>query len=142
MSNKYEHIKLIIKEIQDEILETEERLKVLNNDLNHMNSMALRHASQVSLNLDVDSVAHPRFRFKGVNLRNTILTILKDREGQKVKARQILKIALDGGYETSSNNFESAIYGMIGRLIKDKQIVKTGAGEYMYPKTGAVAPWL
>ena len=136
MDTKIKHIQEIISDLHREIIETENRLKVLNNDLNCMNNMAKRYGTQENLNLNFVPTSLVQFRFKGVNLRDTILTILKEHEGQLVKAREILKMALEGGYETTSNNFESAIYGMIGRLVKGNQILKTGPGIYTYPKDG------
>ena len=124
-------LRLARQDLAKRLTSLRKEIDIVKIDIDSLDRLIQRYQGQQSLDLvGSNDIANDEDRFRGKTLRESISTILNESYPQKQKASEINKALLDGGYLTTSPNFDSAVFGMLGQMVKVEQIEKAGKGYY------------
>ncbi|MCK5126941.1 MAG: hypothetical protein KAR42_11860 [candidate division Zixibacteria bacterium] len=119
------------QDLTESLSELEREADIVRADIASLDRIIQRYQNPTSPNGAGD--------YSGKTLREAIGDILNKSYPKVMRVSAIKKKLLDGGYQTKSDNFESAIFGMISQMIKIGDIEKIDKGQYKALKNQIVS---
>lgn len=107
-------------------------LEVIVRDLQALDQILRRYEGQTNLNLKTKSGFLPGTEYSRMGLREAVLEILRKNQPMGLKADDIKKALVEGGYRTNSDNLRGGVFAVLSVLRKDGIIHKISPGVYRF----------
>lgn len=129
MKTTLEHLLSARKELVEKLSALRKELEIVKLDIDALDRIIQRYQGKGELSITFDFAVRGN-KYLGKTLRESINDVLKRSYPSSMKVATIQKQLLDGGYQTISKNFDSAIFGMISQMIKNNEVEKLDKGLY------------
>jgi len=124
-----QHLSSARKDLVDKLSALRKELDIVKMDIAALDRIIQRYQGGGAVSRTYDLPVRGS-KYLGKTLRDAIMDILIKAYPSSMKVATIQKLLLDGGYQTASKNFDSAIFGMLSQMIKDNEVKKTDIGLY------------
>ncbi|MBN4076408.1 hypothetical protein JYT16_01690 [Gemmatimonas aurantiaca] len=126
-----ENLKQIYSDLDLKVAELERELDTTKKEREVIKRMIDRYGDRITLNIG-DITPPKSTEFKAASLREAVRAVMKRHAPRALKADQIKKEIMAGGYKTTSKNLKPPIFIMLGKLTASGEVKRVKAGLYKY----------
>jgi len=119
-------------DLSDKAESLQKELEVVNRDLQALDQILVRYEGQTNLDLSTKTGPLPGTEYSEMGLRQAVLKILKKNRGAGLKADDIKRALIEGGYRTNAENLRGSVFAVLSLLNKGGKIHKVSPGVYRY----------
>ena len=117
-----ENLRSVKADMQKRLTALSEEAESTKLDIQGLDRMIARYEGSEQMPLGMESVADAMFDYDKMTLKEGVLHVLQRNAPRGLRARQIQNKLVAGGYYTTSENFNSAIFAMLSHLVKKGKV--------------------